>query len=625
MIAEVIPARRMPTSLPYFNYSIPEKLETEVRVGQLVKIPLRSGVEFGVIKKIFAGEDGKLKQISEIICPSPILSAEQLNFLQDVSEFYKTSLGFLLKQNLLPLQKRKIDAFFKKGSDNSSEHANPPETDTTGTMSRPKLHIYNDQSGKNSIISELLSRSGQILYLVPEIADIENVISTLPTGVLTEIIVINSELSEKELFSAWLDIWQNKKRIVIGTRTAFFLPWHNLTTIIVDDEANLNHKSWDMAPRFHSRDAAFFLARHHNSALHLVSHSPSVESYYFAQNNLFDLSGEICKTSALPDVMNMNDEKQRQNFGILAEDVKTKISELNNADIFLFINRLGSFGYLACKDCGEAMLCEKCNRALTYLRDKNQFRCNNCQTTHAPILTCPKCHGQNLRTFAIGTQAVENEVRNLFPDRKILRVDSDADNLDSLKSAEPKIIIGTQFAWSHVDWKRLKMLVLVDFDSALYIPEFKAGEEIWQKLRSALFNLPEGRVIIQTRKPEHAIFSFLYDPKLFYENELRERKMLKYPPYNFLLKMYYGGRDEQEVEMTAKKAYNSLKDLTTEQFAGTILGPLRLEPYWHKGQYWQAILAKIPYKSYKKDTKLLASMVSDAWKIDPNPISILGY
>ncbi|MBU1613001.1 primosomal protein N', partial [Patescibacteria group bacterium] len=530
MIAEVIPARRMPVCLPFFNYSIPENLRDNILVGQLVKIPLRSKIEFGVVKRIINENNIKLKEIDEIVCKSPILSASQLDFLQDVSGFYKTSLGFLLKQNLLPLQKRKIQKFFLKdfvGNESGKEILN---TKADSQMSKPKLHIFQNLEERSKMLERLLARQGQILFLVPEVSDIERIIAEMPQIFRSESIVITSDLSEKEMFERWLEIWQGKKRIIIGTRVAFFMPWYNLKTIIVDDEANINHKSWDMAPRLHARDAALFLSRHHNATLHLISHTPSVESYFFAQKDIFALQGELQPTSNMPIVVNMNDERQWQNFGILSKEVKNRINDAKNEDVFLFINRLGTCGYLACRDCGEAMLCDKCGRALTFLKDTNQFRCNNCHTVQQPLVTCPKCKGQNIRTFAVGTQAVEVEINKLFSDRTILRVDSDADNLEKLKTPEAKIIIGTQFAWSHINWKRIKLLIFVDIDSSLFIPEYKAAEELWQKLRSALFNMKNGEVVLQTRKPEHTVFSYIHQPESFYENELKERRALRYPP-----------------------------------------------------------------------------------------------
>lgn len=608
----------MPVSLPFLDYTVPENLRDVMLIGQLVKIPFRNRVEFGIVKKIIDGKKEKLKEIFGIVNAIPFLSVPQLQWLEEMAEFYKTPLSFLIKTNLLPLQKRKIEKI-------ASLSPNLQQTDNPQQTSKPSLLIYSSKEEHCEYYIKNIPTSGQILILFPELPDLEKIQDVFSKKILDEAIVITSELTIKQSFEAWLKIWSGEKRIIIGTRAALFLPWHNLSAIFMDDEGNNNYKSWDMAPRFHTRDAALFLSKFHNAQLHLLTHTPAVETWFFAEHKIYTKQGEIKKNETVPEIINLKDERRRGNYSCLGEELIEALSQ-NTGDAFLFVNRLGSFGYVICRDCGQISICDKCSKPLSFLQSKNLLRCNNCHIETQVKYNCTKCQGQNIKTFGLGTQAAEAELKKLFPHKKIIRLDSDDADITKLKTTEKKIIIGTDYAWAHVAWEKLGLMAFLDVDTAMFIPEFKTMENLWLNLRDTAYRLPAGaKWFIQTSRPEHHIFSCLYTPENFYKQELIERKMMGYPPYNYLLRAIYGGTKAGLVEKEARKAYNTLNSLTNEGFTGKIIGPLKTEPYWRKGLYWQLILAKIPYKSYKKDTRLLASKLSDEWKIDPNPNSILNF
>lgn len=348
----------------------------------------------------------------------------------------------------------------------------------------------------------------------------------------------------------------------------------------------------------------------------------------------------------MPEIINMKDEKRRGNYGCFGEELMDALKS-SSGQAFLFVNRLGSFGYVICRDCGQISICEKCGKPLSYLASSKTLRCNNCRIEMPIMSNCQKCRGENIKTFGVGTQAAEVELKKLFPDKKIIRLDSDNPNCHSRESGnrinvnencgfrrndnardmdvnDGAIIIGTDYAWPRVNWERLDVMAFLDADAAMFIPEFKTMENIWLNLRDTAFRLPAAaKWFIQTSRPEHLIFSHLYAPNNFYQQELKERKMLGYPPYNYLMRAIISESAREAVEIEAKKAYNILIGLTKKGFAGKIIGPHKTEPYWRKGRYSQVILAKIPYSSYKSDVKLLVSKLTDKWKIDPNPNSIL--
>ena len=180
-------------------------------------------------------------------------------------------------------------------------------------------------------------------------------------------------------------------------------------------------------------------------------------------------------------------------------------------------------------------------------------------------------------------------------------------------------------AWPYLNWERIKLFVFLDADAPLFIPEYKVIENLWQQIRDVQYKIPEGSVsIIQTGYPEHLIFRSLYDPDLFYSEQLAERRILGYPPYKYMLKLLTGNQKSDIAEKEAEAINRDLLALTKDDSGIKILGPLETSPYYHNGQYWQVILAKIGYENYKQSTKLLLSKVPENWKIDPNPNSLLS-
>ncbi len=630
MIVQIVPAKRMPLSLPFLDYSVPEKDQQIIRPGQLVKIPFRNKEEFGVVFSLLptdSEKEIKLKPITELVFEKPIISQEQLSFLKDVSDFYHTSLGFLLKTNLIPLQKRKL----QKLQSTQSTIQHPTHDKKEIHRHKPELFIYKNQTEKTeTILKNLNPFGGQTLFLVPEVTAVEKIKKILPENILAQTVVITSDLGNKELFARWLQIWSGEKSIVIGTRTALFLPWFNLKTIIVDDEGNPNYKSWDMAPRLHTRDAALFLSTNHGAKLKFLSHTPSVETLFFAQKKVY--SGEDTKLTPLTksiQTIDMRTQRRLKNFSLISHDLLEEYKKIKSGDIFFFINRRGTVSYVGCHDCSNVLKCPNCQLALTYHQSDNNLVCHYCKHSEVMPLQCKKCQGTNVNMYGAGTQLAEDLVKKITSKtdpRMIVRIDSDESDLKRLKEPGDKIIIGTQMAWTHLDWSKIKLFAFLDADSSLFIPEYKISENLWQQLRDAQFNLPANcELVVQTSHPEHLVFTSLFDPNLFYSQQLEERRLLGYPPFKFIVKIMIGDLKQDVLLSETRKITAQLTQLTKNIPDITIMGPWETSPLRHNSQYWQVILAKIKYDNYKKNTKILLSKLPGNWKIDPNPNSILSF
>lgn len=615
----------MPLSLPFLDYSVPEEIKNNIKIGQLVKIPFRNKEEFGVILDIKSSDvaGAKIKLIKEIVFAEPILSKKQLGFLVDISEFYHASLGFLLKGNLLPLQTRKLKKVSPSDKNTSA---------TAGKPGKPFVFIHkNEDERKNIILEKLGTASGQSLILVPELTAIQAVLDILPENILARAVAITSELTDKELFTKWLQVWSGEKDIVVGTRTALFFPWFNLTNIILTDEGNANYKSWDMAPRFHTRDAALFLSKHHGAALSLLSHTLSIESYYFAKNKVYDTTSdlEIQSINKTTEIVDMKSEWRGGNRSLMSIDVLDEFKKNKTGDVVFFLNKRGTSGYVGCGDCDHVTKCPNCKLSLTYHQNKNILNCHYCKFSEPMTPVCKKCHGVNVSTHGAGTQLAEELINKItaktLDPRPIIRVDSDEKDLAKLAGDGDRIIICTQLAWGHLSWSKIKLFVFLDADAPLFIPEYKIIENLWQQLRDVQYKLPAtSGFFVQTGHPEHLVFKSLYEPNTFYSEQLAERRILGYPPYKYMLKLLASDPKSAIVEKEAGVVKTKLTGLTKHLSGVRILGPLETSPYYHNGQYWQVVLAKIGYENYKQHTKLILANVPESWKIDPNPNSLIS-
>lgn len=618
----------MPLSLPFLDYMVPEPDKDVIQIGQLVKIPFRNQEEFGVVFAIqnsSAETEKKLKPLKEIIFTKPIVSKQQLVFLQTISEFYHVSLGFLLKINIIPLQPRKL-----KQLQTSNSAYLETSTKTAPSQSKPELSIYKNYQEKiKLVLDNIHSSAGQTLILAPEITAVQKLQASLPTEIAKKTIIITSDLGTKDLFSRWLQIWSGEKNIVIGTRSALFLPWFNLTTVVLDDEGNPNYKSWDMAPRLHTRDAALFLANSHGATLKLLTHTPSVETLFFTQKKVYTGDTTVLPIHKPVQIVDMRAQRRLKNRSLLSHDLLEEFKNVKNGDVFFFINRRGTVGYVGCRDCSNVLTCPNCHLALTYHQATNAMTCHYCSHTEPMPLECKKCQGTNVNMFGAGTQLAEDLIKKIIAKddpRQIVRIDSDLANIHKLQTKGDKIIIGTQQAWAHIDWSKIRLLAFLDADSSLFIPEYKIVENLWQHMRDAQFNLPPHAVMVaQTSHPEHLVFTCLFEPETFYAQQLAERKMLGYPPFKFLLKLMSSHSHEQTLISETTSIITAITELTKDTPGITILGPWQTSPYRHNGQYWQVILFKISYENYKKHTKLLLSKIPPNWKIDPNPNSILYF
>lgn len=472
-------------------------------------------------------------------------------------------------------------------------------------------------SGKTEIyiqiIQSFLQQDKQVLYLLPEIALTTQLVQRLTKYFGNQVAVFHSKYSSNERVEVWNRVNEasEKARVVIGARSALFLPFSNLGFIVIDEEHEPSFKQQDPAPRYHARDAAIVLAKLHKAKVLLGSATPSLESYYNAYQNKFGLINLETRYGnvKLPEIVLVDiKEKQKRKemtghfSNSLLDEINEKLSK--GEQVILFQNRRGFSPVLECLTCGHVPQCPSCDVSLTYHKFKEQLRCHYCGYSMAKPTQCHVCHSLDVTTKGFGTEQIELELKTLFPNKSIGRMDQDTTRgkhafeklIDSFKNQEIDILVGTQMLAKGLDFANVTLVGILNADNALHFPDFRAHERAFQMLmqvsgRSGRKD-KEGRVIIQTYNPYHNIIQQVTTNNYasMFKEQMYERLNFKYPPFYRLIRLQLKHVDFQKVKEGSFWLYNLLKN----QLEMPVLGPEEPSINRIRNQYIRIILIKIP-------------------------------
>lgn len=446
-----------------------------------------------------------------------------------------------------------------------------------GVTSSGKTEIY------VRLIKEILEKGQQALYLLPEIALTTQLISRLKYFFKHQVLVFHSKYSLNERLEVWQHIIDAKvPYVIIGARSAVLLPFQNLGLIIVDEEHETSFKQQDPAPRYHARDTAIVLAKIKSAQVLLGSATPSIESYYNATTGkyrLVELKRRF-KNIKMPEI-NMIDLKVKHHKKRMKGHFSDTLIEhmhaafADNKQVILFQNRRGFAPILECETCGNAPQCPNCDVSLTYHQYKNQLRCHYCgYHTYIPK-ECPTCSSTALDTKGFGTEQVEQEFMELFPDHKIARMDLDTTR--GKKSYEKLIakvdtgavdcLVGTQMITKGLDFRNVDLVGVMNSDSMLNFPDFRSHERCFQLLTQVAGRAGRtenrGKVLIQSYNPDHMILQQVstYDYATFFREQLEDRYQFKYPPYHRLIRITFKHRDYNVTQESAQWFVNALNQI----------------------------------------------------------------
>jgi primosomal protein N' (replication factor Y) len=426
-------------------------------------------------------------------------------------------------------------------------------------------------SGKTEIylraIEEVLTQGREAIVLVPEISLTPQLLSRFKDRFGENLALLHSGLGRGERYDQWRRIWKGEVKIAMGARSAVFAPFKNLGIIIVDEEHDPSYKQEEKL-KYHARDVAVVRAKQAEATLLLGSATPSLESFYNAEKGKFKLLNlpERIEGKPLPKVEVVDVKKEG---GLLSEKLKAALKKNieDKKQSLLFLNRRGFANFILCPDCGHTFKCPNCSVTLTYHFRDRSLQCHYCDYRMRAPGDCPKCQGHRLQGMGIGTERLEQEIRTLFPETQVGRMDRDTTSrrrshvqiLKRLESGSIDILVGTQMIVKGHDFPNVTFVGVVSADTSLHFPDFRSSERTFQLLTQVAGRAGRGEVfgevVIQTFNPDH--YSILkakdHDYVGFYQEEIQFRKALEYPPFSRFINFRLAGNSEKRTKAMAEE------------------------------------------------------------------------
>ena len=508
-------------------------------------------------------------------------------------------------------------------------------------------------SGKTEVylrlIEQTVSLGKDAIFLVPEISLTPQMISLVYGRFGDSVAVLHSKLTLRQRYNEWKRIKNGDVKIAIGARSAIFAPFSNIGLIVVDEEHETSYKS-EMSPRYDAIEIARFISRQNSSVLVLASATPSIESYYKAKNNVYNLIEMLNRAnkSQLPqvEICDMRAEIESGNLSIFGRSLKNKIEENleKKEQTILFLNRRGFSGFVSCRNCGYVQKCPNCNVSLTYHKSNGKMVCHYCDYKTEVAKICPSCESRHIRFFGIGTEKIVEELNKLYPKASVIRMDADTTSgrmshetiLQSFGEGKADILVGTQMITKGLDFGNVTLVGIVAADMSLSVDDFRAGERtfdlITQVAGRAGRSGKKGYAIIQTYNPEDEVInhSANQDYKSFYEDEIQTRMLLMYPPFSEFVNFVFSCKNENDAKSEAESFYKELMlELKKTSFAGNSFTPCESPMHKLSGKYRYHFLIKTPYKKDVYDAiacvykKHLSNKKEVTISIDVNPNSML--
>ena len=499
-----------------------------------------------------------------------------------------------------------------------------------GVTSSGKTEIY------TKLIEEFIAQGKQVLYLLPEIALTTQLVSRLTRHFGNEVAVFHSKYSNNERVEVWNQVLENseKAKIVIGARSALFLPYSNLGLIIIDEEHEQTFKQQDPAPRYHARDAAIVLAQAQKAKVLLGSATPSIETYFNAQSGKFGMVSiqERFGKAPLPEVElvdlkeNYFKKRMKGHFSLTLIEAITEALALGE-QVILFQNRRGFSPVLECITCGHIPQCTSCNVSLTYHKFKNQLRCHYCGYSIAKPTNCHACSSVDISAKGFGTEQIELELAELFPTKNIKRMDQDTTRgkysfeklIDSFKNREIDILVGTQMLAKGLDFDNVSLVGIMNADNMLYHPDFRAFERSFQMMTQVSGRAgrsdKRGKVIIQTYNVNHNVIQQVThnDYVGMYKEQLYERQIYKYPPFFRLIKLTLKHKDFEKLKEGSMWLYQVMQ----QNLNVPVLGPEEPGINRIRNEYIRTIMVKIPQDSSISSTKKTIQKILNSFDVVP--------
>jgi primosomal protein N' (replication factor Y) len=573
-----------------------------------------------IIKKSFA--DRKAKEMLYFTATGTIpetLSEKQMEFAQKLSATTKNHSTAQLKKEF-GLTTYMINRLEKEGVIRRVKEEVVRESDSlyrgatiSGTLSEKQQEIvdrvWDDRenpqkpyllhgitgSGKTYVYIELarrtLAENRGVIILVPEISLTPQTISRFADALGENIAVMHSKMSEGERRDSMEMVVSGKRRVVIGVRSTIMLPMFNPGLIVVDEEHDGSYKQSDPEPRYQARDVAIMRGRLQNALVLMGSGTPAIESYSNALSGKYHhlTLTERFGAATLPvvNIVNMNKERNSGNWSPIADVLRRKIDEtvVRGKQVILLLNRRGFSTSLVCRSCGHIRQCPHCSVNMVYHRNGDIVKCHQCGLTISPDFACSECGEQEMKYGGTGIQKVEDYLLETFPGFRVLRMDQDTtsrkgghtDIIHRFADGEADILLGTQMVAKGLNFPRVSLVGVLQADTALSLPDFRASERLFQLLTQVAGRAgredSEGEVFVQTYSPKEPAIAFTqnHDYISFYNHEIELRKEVGYPPFSRLARILVVGKSEGAVGVLCRKINDVLEKYSGDELQ--VLGP----------------------------------------------------
>ncbi len=494
-------------------------------------------------------------------------------------------------------------------------------------------------SGKTSVFVKLiehtLEQGRNVIMLIPEISLTPQVVQRFQSLFGDLVAIMHSNLSLSQRLNEYKRVKNQQAKIVVGTRSAVFAPMDNIGLIIIDEEGERTYKS-ESSPRYNAKEVAKKRCITHNAVVLMASATPSIESYYYAKNErykLFEIEKRYSQNK-LPfvEIVDLASDGFYGNSTVFSERL---VEEINynlekKEQVILLLNRRGYHTYISCSDCKEPLMCPNCSIPLTYHKVNKRLICHYCDYNTEMVDCCPRCNSEHLRLTGVGTQKVEDEIANLFPNARILRMDADTTysryayekNFAAFENKEYDIMLGTQMIAKGLDFPDVTLVGVLSIDKALFSGDFRSYERTFSLVTQVVGRCgrgdKQGRAIIQTYVPEHYVINLAAEQnyKEFYNQEISSRKALVYPPFCDICVVEFASAIEKCADM-ASKAFLTLisSSIASGQidFPIRVLGPTKCIYEKINGKYRYRLIIKC--KNNQKFRNYIGNIYKTAFKM----------
>lgn len=621
-----------------------------LRQTSVLRLFLPTEMREGKVKELFE----KYAVLSENIDENSLKRAkkqlEAVKYLQSQGRtklallkenFGESAIKSLIEKGCILLELEKVNrAPLTIEKENKSVILNAQQQNAIESVGKNGTYLLHGVTGSGKtevymhLISRALSEGKNAIMLVPEISLTPQVVSIFKARFGDKIALLHSSLSAGERFDEWRRIFAGEAQVVVGARSAIFAPIENLGMIIIDEEHEQSYVS-ESNPRYITQDVAAFRAQKNNCPLVLGSATPSVDDYQRAKEGEIKLiempvraNGKELPKIQIIDMMNEIRAGNSGNFSTqLISDLAKVINDKKQA--MIFINRRGYSSFMMCRECGYVAKCHDCDVSLVYHREDNRLKCHYCGKQYKVLDQCPKCGSDKIKQGAVGTEKVVDQLKSIFPDVKILRMDNDTTSkknahqkiLSEFAATKPAILVGTQMIAKGHDFEDVTLVGIVDADQSLYRSDYRSTERCFQLITQVSGRAGrsqwEGKVDLQTYSPRHYVYKFAanYDYKAFFKKEANIRQTAQFPPFSKIIRILFSHSDENVVKNELKSCYNKLLQVREKYFDDIIYMDAMKSPIKRiKNSYRYQVIIRLKLNNCKQIEDEIFACTQDGLK-----------